>query len=226
MKINNVTLAFWNKIVLKNINTEIKSWDFVFVIGKSWSGKTSFIRSLIGNFKPKVWEIILDDNNSLYYKKSDKFIANYRRKIGVVFQDYKLLDSKTVYENVAFWMEVCWYSNSEIKQKVPSILKQVGLLLKKDKYVFEISGWEKQRVTIARALVNEPDIIIWDEPTGNLDPETSDTIIDLFEDLNKLWKTIIIATHDKNLVNKHKKRVVTFKDKEIFSDINPWTYNL
>ena len=226
MKIKNLTLSFWNKVVLKNINTEIKPWEFVFVIGKSGSWKTSFIRTIIWDFKPTNWEIILDDNNSLYYKKNDKFISNYRKKIWVVFQDYKLLESKTVYENVAFWMEVCWYSNSEIKHRVPNILKQVWLLLKKDKYVYEISGWEKQRVSIARALVNQPDIIIWDEPTGNLDPETSDKIIDLFEDLNKLWKTIILATHDKNLVNKYKKRVITFSEKEIISDLNPWTYNL
>jgi cell division transport system ATP-binding protein len=226
MQIKNLILAFWNKIILKKINTEIKPWEFVFVIGKSWSWKTSFIRSIIWDFKPKEGEIIIDDNNSLYYKKSDKFLSNYRKKIWVVFQDYKLLNSKTVYENVAFWMEVCWYSNKEIKQKVPNILKQVGLLLKKDKSIFEISGWEKQRVTIARALVNEPELIIWDEPTWNLDPETADKIMELFEDLNKLWKTIIIATHDKNLVNKYKKRVITFKNKEIFSDENPWNYNL
>ncbi len=226
MQIKNLNLWFGNKIVLKNINIDIKPWEFIFVIWKSWSWKTSFIRSLIWELKPISWEIILNDNSSLYYKKSDKFISNYRKKIWIVFQDYKLLESKTVYENVAFWMEVCGYSNSEIRQKVPSILKQVWLLLKKDKTIFEISGWEKQRVTIARALVNEPDLIIWDEPTGNLDPETADTIMDLFEELNKLWKTIIIATHDKNLVNKYKKRVITFKDKEIFSDENPWTYNL
>ncbi len=226
MKIENLTLSFWNKIVLKDINTEIKTWEFAFVIGKSGSWKTSFIRSIIWDLKPKKGEIILNDENSLYYKKNDKFLSNYRKKIWVVFQDYKLLESKTVYENVAFWMEVCWYSNTEIKHRVPNILKQVGLLLKKDKSIFEISGWEKQRVTIARALVNEPDLIIWDEPTGNLDPETADTIMELFEDLNKLWKTIIIATHDKNLVDKYKKRVITFKDKEIFSDLNPWIYNL
>jgi cell division transport system ATP-binding protein len=226
MQIKNLNLSFWNKIILKNINLEIKPWEFVFVIWKSWSWKTSFIRSLIWDLKPSSWEIILDNKKNLYFKLNNRFLSNYRKKIWVVFQDYKLLESKTVYENVAFWMEVCWYSNTEIKEKVPSILKQVWLLLKKDKTIFEISGWEKQRVTIARALVNEPDLIIWDEPTGNLDPETAETIMELFEELNKLWKTIIIATHDKNLVNKHKKRVITFKNKEIFSDKNPWNYNL
>ena len=222
MKIHNLTLAFWNKNVLEKIDLEIKTWEFVFVIGASWSGKTSLIRSLIGDFIPKNGEIVLDNGISLYDNFNSKALQNHRRMIGVIFQDYKLLESKTVYENVAFAMEVCNYSDKDIIKKVPEVLEQVWLLVKKDKYVTELSGWEKQRVSIARALVHNPEIIIWDEPTGNLDPQTAQTIMKIFEEINALWKTIIIATHDKNIVNQMKKRVVSFKYKKILSYIEWW----
>lgn len=226
MKIDKVTLAFSNKVVLRNVNLEIKSWEFVFFIGHSGSWKTSLIRSIIGDFKPMRWDIILDNNIALYKNFSEKVLEEYRRNIWVIFQDYKLLKSKKVYENVAFAMEVCWYSSEEIIKRVPEVLEQVGLLIKKDKFVQELSGWEKQRVSIARALVRNPDIIIWDEPTWNLDPETASWIMEIFEELNKMWKTVIIATHDKNIVDKYKKRVISFKNKEVFSDNLEWKYNL
>jgi len=226
MKIDNLTLAFWNKIVLRDINLEINSGEFVFFIGHSWSWKTSLIRSLIGDFKPMRWDIILDNSMALYKSMSDKTLEEYRRNIWVIFQDYKLLESKKVYENIAFAMEVCGYKDDIIRKKVPEVLSQVWLLVKKDKFVQELSWWEKQRISIARALVRNPDIIIWDEPTGNLDPETAKWIMDIFEALNKQWKTIIIATHDKNIVDSMQKRVISFKDKTVFSDENPWIYNL
>ncbi len=226
MKIDKVTLAFSNKIVLRDIDLEIKKWEFVFMIGYSGSWKTSLIRSIIGDFKPSNGDIILDNSMALYKSMNEKVLDEYRREIWVIFQDYKLMESKKVYENVAFAMEVCWYSDEEIMKKVPEVLGQVWLLVKKDKFVEELSGWEKQRVSIARALVRNPDTIIWDEPTWNLDPETAKGIMDIFEELNKEWKTIIIATHDKSIVDRMKKRVISFKDKEVFSDENPWKYNL
>ena len=226
MKIDNITLAFWNKIVLRDVDLEIKKWEFVFVIGYSGSWKTSLIRSIIGDFKPLKGDIILDNGMSVYKNSSDRILDEYRRSIWVIFQDYKLMESKKVYENVAFAMEVCGYSDDEIRKKVPEVLNRVGLLVKKDKFVQELSGWEKQRVSIARALVREPDLIIWDEPTGNLDPETAKGIMDIFEELNKAWKTIIIASHDKSIVDRMWKRVISFKDKKVFSDENPWKYNL
>lgn len=226
MKIHNLTLAFGNKNVLEKISLDINPWEFVFIIGSSWSGKTSLIRSLIGDFSPKMWEIVLDNGVSLYDNFTPKVLQNYRKMIGVIFQDYKLLESKTVYENVAFAMEVCNYKDSEIIKVVPEVLEQVGLLSKKDKYVTELSWWEKQRVSIARALVHNPDILIGDEPTGNLDPQTAQTIMDIFTQLNKKGKTVIIATHDKNIVNEMKKRVVTFKDKKLFSDVEKGEYNI
>lgn len=226
MKIDNVTLAFKNKVVLRNIDLEIKKWEFVFFIGYSGEGKTTLIRSLIGDFAPERGDIVLDSGAYLYKNMSEKVLLTYRKNIGVIFQDYKLLESKSVYENVAFAMEVCGYSNSYIKKKVPEALEQVGLLIKKDTFVHELSGWEKQRVSIARALVHDPDIIIGDEPTGNLDPHTAHEIMEIFEDLNKEGKTVIIATHDKNIVDALRKRVITFKNKEVQSDVENGKYSL
>jgi cell division transport system ATP-binding protein len=226
MKIENLTLAFGNKTVIKNINIDIKQWEFVFFIWLSWSGKTSIIRSLIWDFKPTTWDIILENWDYLYKNLDDKLLSIYRRNIWVIFQDYKLMESKSVYENVAFAMEVCWYSDKYIQKKVPETLEQVKILSKKDKFVSELSWWEKQRVSIARALVHNPNIIIWDEPTWNLDPITAMDVMNIFLDLNKDWKTIIIASHDKNIVDNLKKRVIVFKDKEMVSDKGKAIYEL
>lgn len=226
MKIDNLTLAFSNKIVVKNINIEINPNEFIFLIWLNWSGKTSIIRSIIWDFKPISWDIILDSWEPLYKNLNDKLLSAYRRNIWVIFQDYKLMESKSVYENVAFAMEVCGYNDKYIQKKVPETLEQVKILSKKDKFVSELSWWEKQRVSIARALVHNPNIIIWDEPTWNLDPITAMDVMNIFIDLNKEWKTIIIATHDKNIVDKLKKRVVIFKDKEVVSDKEKWLYEL
>lgn len=227
MKIDKVTLAFWNKTILKDVDLEISSWEFVFFIWYSGSGKTSLIRTIIWDFKPMWWDVILNNWMALYKNFSEEVLLNYRRNTWVIFQDYKLLDSKKVYENVAFAMEVCGYKDSIIRKKVPEALEQVWLLIKKDKFVFELSGWEKQRVAIARALVNNPDIIIWDEPTGNLDPVTSMEIMNIFSDLNKTyWKTVILATHDKHIVDSMEKRVISFDHKGIVSDLAKWNYNI
>lgn len=226
MKVDNVSLAFKNKVILKDVNIDINPGEFVFLIGYSWSGKTSLIRSLIWDFKPLQWEIVLDNNMSLYKNLTEDTLLDYRRSIGVIFQDYKLLESKKVYENVAFAMEVCGYTDDVIRKKVPEALEQVGLLIKKDKFVYELSGWEKQRIAIARALVHNPEIIIWDEPTGNLDPDTAMEIMNIFLDLNSEWKTIILATHDSHVVNNMNKRVIAFKDKTVLFDEENWKYNI
>ena len=226
MKIDKLTLAFGNKIVLRNIDLEINPWEFVFFIGHSGEGKTTLVRSLIGDFKPQSGDIVLDNGGVLYKNLNEHLLLSYRKSIWVIFQDYKLMESKKVYENVAFAMEVCGYKDKYIRKKVPEALRQVWILVKKDKFVYELSGWEKQRVAIARALVHEPSIIIWDEPTWNLDPITAREIMDIFEDINKEWKTVIIATHDKHIVDTMKKRVITFKDKQVASDIEKWSYNL
>lgn len=226
MKIDNITLSFRNKVILKDIDIEIKSGEFVFMIWYSWSWKTSVIRSIIWDFRPERGDIILDSNLALYRWMTEETLLSYRRDIWVIFQDYKLLESKKVYENVAFAMEVCWYSDSLIRKKVPEALEKVGLLIKKDKFVYELSWGEKQRVAIARALVHDPKIIIWDEPTWNLDPETAKEIMDIFLDLNAEWKTVIMATHDSNIVNALNKRVITFQDRKVTSDVQNGKYNL
>lgn len=225
MKIENLTIAYSNKNILKNINIEIKPWDFVFLIWNSGSGKTSLIKALIWDLKP-VWWKIYDSLWRDIYNITQKELTRYRRNVWVVFQDYKLLKSKNVKENVAFAMEVCWYNDSQISQKVPEVLSQVGLLNKKNNFIDTLSGWEAQRIAIARALIHSPEIIIWDEPTWNLDPHNAFEIMSILLELNKTWKTIIIATHDDKIVNRLKKRVITFKEWQIFSDIENWEYNL
>ncbi len=226
MKIDNLTLAFGNKIVLRKVDLEIKPGEFVFFIGHSGEWKTTLVRSLIGDFKPQSGDIVLDNGGLLYKNLNEHLLLSYRKSIWVIFQDYKLMESKKVYENVAFAMEVCGYKDKYIRKKVPEALRQVWILVKKDKFVYELSGGEKQRVAIARALVHDPTIIIWDEPTWNLDPITAREIMDIFEDINKEGKTVIIATHDKHIVDTMKKRVITFKDKQVASDLEKGVYNL
>lgn len=226
MKVDNLVLSYGNKTALRNVNVEIQPWEYVFIIWYSGSWKTSLIRSMIGDLKPTNGNIFLDNGSGLYSNKSDRFLSSYRRSIWVIFQDYKLLESKKVFENVAFAMEVCGYKDPEIQKKVSEALEQVWLLFKKDKYIYELSGWEKQRVAIARSLVHNPKIIIGDEPTWNLDPETAEEVMDIFDELNREGITIIMATHDKAIVNKYKKRVIAFKDKEIFSDTPKGKYCL
>jgi cell division transport system ATP-binding protein len=160
------------------------------------------------------------------YSYNQKQLTKFRRSIWVVFQDYKLLQSKTVRENVSFAMEVSWYSDKHIVQRVPEVLSQVWLLNKKENFPDTLSWWEAQRVAIARALIHDPEVILGDEPTGNLDPKNAEEILNILLELNRSGKTIIIATHDDKIVNKLKKRVVTFKDWVIFSDIMEGTYNL
>ena len=226
MKVNQLTLAFKNKVILQDVNIAITPGEFVFFIGYSGSGKTSLIRSLIGDFTPRSWSVVLESGIDLYKNMNEETLLEYRRSIGVIFQDYKLLESKKVYENVAFAMEVCGYSDEVIRKRVPEALEQVGLLIKKDKFIYELSGWEKQRVAIARAIVNNPSVIIWDEPTGNLDPETAMEIMNIFQDLHTDGKTIILATHDKHIVDSMGKRVITFDNKTITSDQKKWNYTL
>ena len=217
MIFHNVHLAYGNRTVLHNLNLEIRPGEFLFLIGASGSGKTSFIRSLIGEIQPKSGHIYNDKKKDISLLGS-KQVLEHRRKIGVIFQDFKLLPKKTVYENVAFAMEVCGYDNRMISKRVPEILSHVGMLPKKDKFIETLSGGELQRTAIARALIHDPDIIIGDEPTGNLDPKNTSEIVLLLEKLSKEGKTIIIATHDDRLVDSLKKRVITFHDGKIFSD--------
>jgi len=225
MELKNVTIAYGVKKVLKNLNITINSGEFVFLIGYSGSGKSSFIKTLIGELKPIEW-IILDHKGQNIYEYSSRELIYYRRNIWIIFQDYKLLRNRTVRENVAFAMEVCGYSDSKIVNRAPEVLTQVGILHKKDAFINTLSGGEAQRVAIARALIHDPHTIIGDEPTGDLDPHNAEEIISILLELNRAGKTIIIATHDDKLVNRLKKRVITFKDGKVFSDIKEGEYNI
>ena len=225
MYIQWVSIWYGKKNIIRDVSITINPWEFVFLIGSSGSGKTSFIKMLIGDLAPKSWHI-RDSKRRDIYTLSQKEMIEYRRKLWVVFQDFKLLRKKTVYENVAFAMEVCGYGDDVIKNRVPEILKQVGMLDKKNTFVEYLSWWEIQRTSIARALIHNPEIIIGDEPTGNLDPKNSKDIIELLEKLNQWGKTIIIATHDDRMVNQHRKRVIAFRDGVIVSDEMEWRYTL
>lgn len=225
MQFEHISLSYGERTILRDISLTIKPGEFVFLIGTSGSGKTSFIRSMLGIIAPSKGMIDIGDLRYLHTLSSSELLT-YRRSIGVIFQDFKLLRKKTVKENVAFAMEVCGYDDNAIEKRIPEVLAQVGLLQKKDKFVEALSGWELQRTAIARALIHHPTIIIGDEPTGNLDPKNADEIILLLEKLNSEWKTIILATHDDRLVNRMGRRVISFKDGKLFSDEPVWTYNI
>jgi cell division transport system ATP-binding protein len=225
MRFSHVTLSYRERSVLRDINIEIESGEFIFLIGASGSGKTSIIRSMIGAIRPKKWEIY-DDAGRDITKLSKWELLKYRRSMGIIFQDFKLLARKTVKENVAFAMEVCGYDSATIAKRVPEVLAEVGLLEKQWKFVETLSWWEVQRTCIARALIHHPSIIIGDEPTGNLDRKNANEIMHLLDTLNKDGKTIIMATHDDQVVNAMKKRVIAFQDGVIVSDTREGSYCL
>ena len=202
---------------LANGNISISKGEFVFIIGPTASGKSTLLKLLYREEKPNKGEVYVGTINVA--KLRDSKVYKLRRKIGIVFQDFKLLPKLTVFENVAYPLESYGMPTKEIKESVLKALDRVGLKDKYRSYPHELSGGEQQRVCIARAIVNEPMLIVCDEPTGNLDPDTSKEIMDVLSNINtELGSTIIMATHDKDIVNKMKKRVITIKDGVIISD--------
>ena len=193
-------------VALYDVDLTISKGEFVFVIGASGSGKSTLIKMLYREEKPDKGSIMIGGINVA--KLKDRKVYILRRKLGVVFQDFKLLPRLTVYENVAFAMEVFGYDKREIQKRVLEVLDLVGLKNKVRQYPDQLSGGEQQRVVIARAIVNRPKLLICDEPTGNLDPDTSMEIMRVLENINNLGTTIIMATHDREIVDKMKKRVV------------------
>lgn len=191
---------------LSNVNIKINSGDFVFLVGPSGAGKSTFIKMLLKEVDPTMGEIIVSGKDLSTVTR--KQIPYYRRKIGMVFQDFRLIPTLNVYENVAFAMRVVEASQKEIRRRVPMVLSLVGLSHKYKMFPNELSGGEQQRVSLARAIVNNPDVLIADEPTGNLDPETANEIMGLLEDINKSGTTILMATHAKDIVDNMKKRVI------------------
>lgn len=212
-----VSKTFTNGLkALDNVSLKIGKGEFVSLVGPSGAGKSTLVRMLICEDKPTSGKIMVAGRDITKLKPSE--LPYYRRKVGVVFQDFKLLPQKTVYENVAFALEVCDACNTEMIDRVPKILDLVGMLKRKDNLPHELSGGERQRVSIARALVHSPKILIADEPTGNLDPVNSWEIIDLLLRINKHGTIVLLATHNKAIVDQMKKRVVLLKDGKVVSD--------
>ena len=210
-------------VALYDVDLSIAKGEFVFLIGPSGSGKSTLIKMLYREEKPDKGSIIIGGIN--VSKLKDRKVYLLRRKLGVVFQDFKLLPKLTVYENVAFAMEVLAYDKSTVHKRVMEVLKLVGLSNKVRKYPKQLSGGEQQRVVIARAIVNKPKLLICDEPTGNIDPDTSMGIMRVLENINKeLGTTIVMATHDRDIVNRMQKRVIVIEEGRIAKDYEKGKY--
>lgn len=201
---------------LDRISLHVDPKEFVIVVGQSGAGKTTLLRLLTREERPTSGKIIVGGID--YDKLKDKDIPMLRRKIGVVFQDFKLLPNKNVFENVAFALEIVGVSNREIRHTVPKVLSIVNLKGKENNMPRELSGGERQRVAIARAIVRQPRILIADEPTGNLDPKHAWDVIKVLEKINRYGTTVLLTTHNQDIVNKLKRRVVTIQDGKVVSD--------
>ena len=223
IRVDNVQKTYKNGVVaLYDFNLSIQKGEFVFVIGASGSGKSTLIKMLYREEKPDKGSIFIGGINVARLKNRKVYIL--RRKLGVVFQDFKLLPKLTVFENVAFAMEVFGYEKSVIQKRVLEVLDLVGLKTKVRQYPDQLSGGEQQRVVIARAIVNNPKLLICDEPTGNLDPDTSMEIMKVLENINNLGTTVIMATHDREIVRKMNKRVIWIEDGRLKKDFEKGTY--
>lgn len=201
---------------LCDVSIRIHKGEFVFVVGKSGSGKSTFIKLLLKELNPTEGRIFVGGRQVTNLKR--KQVSLYRRKIGVVFQDFRLLKNKTVFENVAFAQEIIGMTQRDIARNVPIMLEMVGLKGKEKMYPHELSGGEQQRVAIARALINQPTILLADEPTGNLDPKTAWDIMMLLEEVNKMGTTVVVVTHNNDVVDVMQKRVINLEDGVLVRD--------
>ena len=217
IRMKNVSKIYENgAVALDHVNIEIAKGEFVFVVGVSGAGKSTFIKMLFREELPTEGELFVNGHDVVHMDMTD--VPYLRRGLGVIFQDYRLLSDKTVYENVAFAMRVIEAPRQMIQRRVNAVRDVVGLRDKYREFPSQLSGGEQQRVAIARAIVNDPAILIADEPTGNLDPETSWDIMDIFKRINAAGTTIVMATHDKNIVDTMQRRVVAIEDGKIVRD--------
>ncbi len=212
----NVTKRYNDNIGLENASIQIDDGEFVFLVGPSGAGKSTFIKLILKEINADNGSITVDDREIT--TMSSREIPYLRRSIGIVFQDFRLLPKKTVYENVAFALETVHKSKRRIKNRVPPALEMVGIGDKANKYPDELSAGEQQRVAIARAIINKPSLLIADEPTGNLDPETAQGIMELLAEINRTGTTIVMVTHAKDIVDKMHKRVVAIEQGHIVRD--------
>ena len=218
VQMNNVRKVYEssNTVALDGVSLTINDGEFVFLVGPSGSGKTTIMKLITGEVRPTSGQIIVNDFDMGTIKR--RKLPKVRRTLGVIFQDYRLIENMNVYDNVAFAMRVVGAENSEIKKRVPYILELVGLEGRGKRMPNELSGGEQQRVAIARALVNSPRMIVADEPTGNLDPVRSLELMLLFEKINEMGTTVMVVTHEKELVNAFSKRVITIDGGNLISD--------
>ena len=217
IKLEHVSKSYTAGIpALNDVNLEIEDGEFVFIVGDSGSGKSTLIKLLLKELEPTEGNIIIDGKNLGKIKR--KQIPKFRRKLGVVFQDFRLLKDRNVYDNIAFAQKVIGETNSHIKKKVPVMLSMVGLAPKYRSYPKELSGGEQQRVAIARALINKPSILLADEPTGNLDNNNACEIMKLLEEISEKGTTVIVVTHNMEIVKVMKKRVITIKKGIVVAD--------
>lgn len=217
LRMQDVSKAYpGGSVALENVNIHIKPGEFVFVVGPSGAGKSTFIKMLFREVLPTTGSIFVNGVDILAL--TPKEIPYLRRQLGIIFQDYRLLPDRTVYENVAFAMQVIETPRRKIKRRVLNVLDLVGLRHRANAYPNELSGGEQQRIAIARAIVNDPILVIADEPTGNLDPETSWDIMEIFKEINETGTTIVMATHDKEIVDAMGKRVIAIEQGHIVRD--------
>ena len=217
IEFKNISKLYNNNVkALSDVSINIESGEFVFLVGPSGAGKSTFIKMILKEVEPTSGKVVV--NNTDLSKLARNDVPYFRRKIGMVFQDFRLIPNLNVYENVAFAMKVVEATPKEIRRRVPMVLSLVGLSHKYKMFPNELSGGEQHRVSLARAIVNNPSLLIADEPTGNLDPETAKEIMDLLDDINKAGTTILMATHAKDIVDTMKKRVIAIEGGEIARD--------
>ncbi|MCX6754262.1 MAG: cell division ATP-binding protein FtsE [Candidatus Nomurabacteria bacterium] len=221
---NNVTKKYLDSVSLEEVTVTITQGEFVAIVGHSGAGKTTMTKLILAEESPTDGTVFFESTD--IHKLSNKDLTNFRRKVGVVFQDFRLLSNKTVYENIAFAMEAIEKDEEEIAQDVPHVLELVDLTSKSTHFPHQLSGGEKQRLAIARAIITQPDLIIADEPTGNLDPINTNEVMNLLKKINDLGTTIILTTHNKTVLDQIKKRVITLENGRVVRDDKDGKYML
>lgn len=221
---NNVTKKYRDNVCLEDVCFSITQGEFVAIVGHSGAGKTTLTKLILAEELPTGGTVFFESTD--IHKLSSKDLTNFRRKVGVVFQDFRLLPNKTVYENIAFAMEAIEKNENEIAQDVPHVLELVDLTSRSSHFPHQLSGGEKQRLAIARAIITQPDLIIADEPTGNLDPINTAEVVNLLKKINDLGTTVILTTHNKSVLDQIKKRVITLENGRIIRDDKEGKYML